>query len=47
VDTKMHLESMIVQVCRCNWRPRLGELRDTLRARDHASLEMYLEAEIE
>jgi hypothetical protein len=34
----MHLEAEI---------ERLSELRDTLRGRDQASLEMHLEAEIE
>jgi len=42
----MHFEAVIKQVSRCNWRLRLSELRDTLRGRDRASLEMRLEAEV-
>jgi len=47
VNSEMHFEAVIERVWRCNWRPRLSELRDTLRGRDRASLEMHLEAEIE
>jgi len=43
----MHFDAVIERVWRCNWRPRLSELRDTLGGRDQASLEMHLEAEIE
>jgi len=43
----MHFEAVIERVWRCNWRPRLSELRDTLRGRDRASLEMHLQAMIE
>jgi len=47
VNSEMHFEAVIERVWRCNWRPRLSELRDTLGGRDRASLEMHLEAEIE
>jgi len=43
----MHFEAVIEHVWRCNWRPGLSELRDTLGGRDRASLERHLEAEIE
>jgi len=43
----MHWEAVIEQVWRCNWRPRLSELRDALGSRDLASLEMHWEAVIE
>jgi len=43
----MHFEAVIERVWRCNWRPRLSELRDALGGRDRLSLEMHLEAEIE
>jgi hypothetical protein len=44
---EMHFEAVIERVWRCNWSPRLSELRDALRGRDRASLEMHLEAEME
>jgi len=47
VNSEMQFEAVIERVWRCNWRPRLPELRDTLRGRDRASLEMHLEALIE
>jgi len=43
----MDWEAVIERVWRCNWRPRLSELRDALGGRDRASLEMHLEAEVE
>jgi len=43
----MHFEAVIEQVWRCNWGPRLGELRDALGGHDQSSLDMHLEAEIE
>jgi len=43
----MHFEALIERVWRCNWRPRLSELRDALGGRHWASLEMQLEAEVE
>jgi hypothetical protein len=46
VNSEMHLEAMIDRVWRCNWKPRLSELRDTLRGRDRVSLEMHFEAVI-
>jgi len=39
--------AVIVSNSRCAWRWRSSELRDTLRSRDRASLEMHLEAEME
>jgi hypothetical protein len=47
VNSEMHPEAAIKRVWRCNWRPRLSELRDALRGRDRASLVMRLETEIE
>jgi len=47
VNSEMHFEAVIEGVWRCNWRPRLSELRDALGGRDRVSLEMHLEAEIE
>jgi hypothetical protein len=47
VISEMHFEAVIERVWRCNWRQRLSELRDTLRGRDPAGLEMHLEGEIE
>jgi hypothetical protein len=47
VNSEMHFEAVVERVWRCNWKPRLSELRDTLRGRDRASLEMHLEAMIE
>ena len=47
MNSEMHFEAVIERVWRCNWRPRLSELRDTLRGSDGGSLEMNLEAEIE
>jgi len=43
----MLFEAVIERGWRCNWRPRLSELRDALGGRDRASLDMHLEAEIE
>jgi len=45
-NCKMYLEAMIVQVRRCTWRPRSGELRDTMGCQDQPNLEMHFEAEI-
>jgi hypothetical protein len=39
-------EAVIKQVLGCNWRPRLGELRDALEGQDRASLDMNWEAEM-
>jgi hypothetical protein len=39
----MHLEAGIERVWRCNWRPRLSELRDALGGHYEAGLEEYLE----
>ena len=47
MNSEMHFEAVIERVWRCNWGPRLSELRDTLRGRDQASLEMHLETKIE
>jgi len=47
VNSEMHFEAVIERVWRCNWKLRFSELRDTLRGRDRASLEMHLEAKIE
>jgi len=37
VNSEMHWEAVIKQGWRCNWRPRLCELRDTLQGRDRSS----------
>ena len=42
MNSEMHFEAVIERVGRCNWRPGLGEVRDTLRGRDRASWEMHL-----
>jgi hypothetical protein len=47
VSLVMHFEAVIERGWRCNWRPRLSELRDALGGRDRVSLEMQLETEIE
>ena len=47
MNSEIHFEAVIERVWRCNWRPRLSELTDTLGGRDRASLEMHLESEIE
>ena len=47
MNSEMHWEAVIERVWRCKRRPRLSELRDALRGRDRASLDMHLEAEIE
>ena len=47
MNSEMHFEAVMERVWRCNWRPRLSKLKDTLRGRDRASLEKHLEAEIE
>jgi len=47
VNSEMHLEAVIERVWRCNWRPRLSELRDALGGCDRASLEMHFEATID
>ena len=39
--------AMIISNSRCGWRWQSSELRDTLRGRDRASLDMELETEIE
>jgi len=43
----MLFEAVIERGWRCNWTPRLSELRDALGGRDCASLEMHLQAMIE
>jgi len=43
----MHFEAVMERGWRCNWRPRLSELRDALGGRDRASLDMHLQAMIE
>jgi len=40
----MHFEAVIERGWRCNWRPRLSELRDALGGYDRARLEEYLKA---
>jgi len=47
VNSEMHFQAVIERVWRCNWRPRMSELRDALGGRDRASLEMHFEAMIE
>jgi hypothetical protein len=47
MNTQMHSEALTQGVRRCNSRPRLRELRDALRRRDGARLEMHWEAVIE
>jgi len=47
VNSEIHSEAVIERVWRCNWRPRLSELGDTLGGRDGASMEMQLETKIE
>jgi len=47
VSSEIHSEAVIEQVWRCNWIPKLGELRDVQGGRDRASLDLHLEAEIE
>jgi len=42
----MHFEAMIKRGWRCNWRPRLSELRYALGGCDRASLDMHLQAMI-
>jgi len=44
LNSEMHLEAVTKRDWRCNWRPRLCELRDTLRlrSRDRASWDMHL-----
>ena len=39
----MNFEAVIERGWRCNWRPRLTELRDALGGYDRARLEEYLE----
>jgi hypothetical protein len=46
VNSEIHFEAMIERVWRCNWRPRLSQLRDALGGRDRVSLEMHWEAVI-
>ena len=43
MNSEIHLEAVIERVQRCTWRPGSSELRDTLRGRYRASLEMQLE----
>jgi len=45
VNSVMHWEAMIERVWRCNWRPRLSELRDALRGHDRASSDMHFDLE--
>ena len=47
MNSEMHFQAVIERVWRCNWRPRMSELRDALGGRDRASLEMHFEAMIE
>jgi len=47
VSLEMHLEAVIEGSERCTWRPLSRELRPALGDYDGASLEIYLEAEIE
>jgi hypothetical protein len=47
VNSEIQLEAMMERLWRCNWRPKLGELRDILAGRDVVSFVMHLEAEIE
>ena len=47
MNSEIHLEAVIEQVWRWNWRPTLSELRDALGGCDRACMEMPLEAEIE
>jgi len=42
----MLLAAVIERGWRCNWIPRLSELRDALGCHDRASLDMHVEAEI-
>jgi len=46
VNSEIHSEAVVERIWRCNWRPRLSELRDALGGRDRASLDVHLEAEI-
>jgi len=43
----MHFEAVIEPGWRCNWRPRLSELRVALGGRNRASLDMHVQAMIE
>jgi hypothetical protein len=47
VNSEIHIAAVIERVWRCDWRPGVSELRDTLGGHDRASWEMHLEAEIE
>jgi hypothetical protein len=47
VNSEMNFEVVIERVWRCNWRPRLSALSDTLQGCDRASLVMHLQAMIE
>ena len=42
VNSEIHTEAVIERVWRCNWRPRVRELRDALGGRDRVSLDMHL-----
>ena len=46
MNSGMHLEAVIEPVWRCNWRPRLSDLRDALGGHDQGSSEMHLQAVI-
>ena len=43
----MYMKAMIMRVERCTWRPGSSELRDALRGRHRASLEIHSGAEID
>jgi hypothetical protein len=47
VNSETHFEAVIERVWRCNWRPRLSELRDLLGGHEWAGLAMHWEAMIE
>jgi len=44
---QVYMEAVIEQVWRCSWRPGSSELRDALRGRDRASIDMNWEATTE
>jgi hypothetical protein len=47
VNTEMHWVAIIERVWRCNWCRILSVLRDELRSRERASMEMQLQTEME
>jgi len=47
VNSEMALEDVIERLCRCTWRPGSRELRNEIGGHDRATLETYLQAEIE